>query len=87
MKITLERFMYAREEFLALRQTGQGVKHPIADELMVLLCGCRARAKLKAKRWRYKPFLPLIVMGNVNSLTNKRNELVALVRNQRGYCE
>ncbi|KAI4890783.1 hypothetical protein NFI96_007798 [Prochilodus magdalenae] len=39
------------------------------------------------KRWRYKPSIPSVVMGNVNSLANKTDELAALVRNQRLYRE
>ena len=38
-------------------------------------------------RWKYKPFPHLVIMGNANSLTNKCDELEALVRNQRLYKE
>ncbi|XP_044041003.1 uncharacterized protein LOC122870707 [Siniperca chuatsi] len=48
---------------------------------------CRASAKLKARKWRYKPCVPSILMGNVNSLPNKSEELEALVKNQRAYRE
>ncbi|XP_017541663.2 uncharacterized protein LOC108413582 [Pygocentrus nattereri] len=68
-----------------------GVMHPIPTELRCSFRGCRAGAKLKAKqlenRWRYKPCIPAVVMGNVNSLVNKTDELAALVRNQRIYRE
>ncbi|KAI4880568.1 hypothetical protein NFI96_009563, partial [Prochilodus magdalenae] len=39
------------------------------------------------KRWRYKPSIPSVVMGNLNSLANKTEELAALVQNQRLYRE
>lgn len=38
--------------------------------------------KLKARRWTYKPFLPLILLGNVNSFLNNCEELEALIKNQ-----
>jgi len=51
--------------------------------------GCRAGAKLKArhrkKHWRFKPFVPSVVMGNANSLANKTGELAALVKNVMIY--
>ena len=60
-------------------------------ELWKVCRGCRARvklkAKLRAKRMKYKPSIPSIVMGNVKSLTNKCDKLEALVRNQRVYRE
>ena len=36
---------------------------------------------------KYKPSIPSIVMGNVNSLTNKCDELEASVINQQVYRE
>ena len=45
--------------------------------------GCRAGAKLKAKRRKYKPSVPAVLMGNVRSLGNKMDELAALVQTQR----
>lgn len=41
----------------------------------------------EVRRWRYKPFLPSIIMGNVNSLPNKCEELEALMKNERIYHE
>lgn len=79
--------MYKREDLLKLRRTGQGVKHPIPKELRKPFCGCRAGSKLKARKWRYKPFLPSVIMGSVNSLPNKCDELEALVKNHRTYRE
>lgn len=64
-------------------------QHPILPELKMPYRGCRAIVKVKAKWWRYTPFLPFILMGNVNPLPNKSDELEtlvkleALVRNQR----
>lgn len=57
-----------------------GVKHPIPPELKKPYRDCRASVKLKAKQWRYKPFLPSILMGNVNSSPNKSDELETLVK-------
>jgi len=83
---TSTRAVYTREELLALLK-----KHPIPTELRNLYCGYRTGAKLKTKRhnkrWRYKPFLPSVIMGNANSLLNKCDELKALVRNQLLYKE
>lgn len=39
----------------------------------------------REKKWRYKPSVPSIVMGNVKSLANKTDELAALERNQKLY--
>lgn len=76
------------EQLLELHTMGRaGVVHHILDELWWKYCGCRAGAKLKAKWWRYKPTVPSVLMGNVNSLTNKIKELAALVRNQCAYRE
>ncbi|KAI4899955.1 hypothetical protein NFI96_026550 [Prochilodus magdalenae] len=84
--------VYSREQLLALRPMGRsGVVQTIPAELRRKYRGCRAGAKLKAKktekRWRYKPSVPSVVMGNVNSLTNKTDELACLVKNQRLYRE
>ena len=88
---TRTRAVYTREELLALSRIRRRIKHPIPTELKKLYRGCRAGAKRKAKRhnrrWRHKPFLLLVIMGNANSLPNKCDELEALVRNQRLYKE
>lgn len=41
--------------------------------------------KLKAKQWRYKPFILSVIPGNVNLLTNKTDELAALFGNRKIY--
>ena len=84
--------IYLREQLLGLRPTGNaGVAHPIPEELRLRYRGNRAGAVVKARRlekqWRYKPSIPSCVMGNVNSLTNKTDELAALVKNVRLYRE
>ncbi|KAI4875864.1 hypothetical protein NFI96_034110, partial [Prochilodus magdalenae] len=84
--------VYSRKQLLALRPMGRGgIVQTIPVELRQKYRGCRAGAKLKAKktekRWRYKPSVPSVVMGNVNSLTNKTDELACLVKNQRLYRE
>ena len=92
MRDSAEYRVYSREQLLALRPMGRGgVVQTIPAELRRKYRGCRAGAKLKAKktekRWRYKPSVRSVVMGNVNSLTNKTDELACLVKNQRLYRE
>lgn len=65
----------------------EAVKHPIPSELKKPYFGCRASVKLKARRRRYKPFVPLILMGNVTPLANKGDELESLLKTQRSYHE
>nr|XP_049609558.1 uncharacterized protein LOC125988413 [Syngnathus scovelli] len=82
---------YLKEELLSLRIMGQaGLRHDIPVELRRKYRGCKAGAKLKARRSenrrRYKPSIPSVIMGNVNSLSNKIDELTAL-NNQRTYRE
>ena len=79
--------MYSKKDLLTLLVSSYItiVKDPIRSELKRLYCRCRARNKMKDRSWRFKPFLPLIIMGNVNSLTNKSDELAMLVKNQRTY--
>ncbi|KAI3361300.1 hypothetical protein L3Q82_013466 [Scortum barcoo] len=48
--------------------------------------GAKLKAELAENRRRYKPSIPSIIMGNVNSLPNKIDELSAL-NNQRIYRE
>ncbi|KAI4880858.1 hypothetical protein NFI96_024792 [Prochilodus magdalenae] len=92
MRDSAEYSVYSREQLLALRPMGRRIiVQTIPAELKRKYRGCRAGAKLKArkteKRWRYKPSVPSVVMGNVNSLTNKTDELACLVKNQRLYRE
>ncbi|KAI3363877.1 hypothetical protein L3Q82_001472 [Scortum barcoo] len=49
--------------------------------------GLCAGRRLGARRRRYRPVLPSIIMGNVRSLPNKMDELAALTRHQREYRE
>lgn len=79
--------VYTRDDLLALRQTSEGVRHQIPAELRKPSRGCRAGAKVKARRLRCNPFMPSVLMGNVNLILNKCNELLALVRNRRLYRE
>lgn len=81
------RKVYLKSELLALRKISAGIKHNIPIELKKRYRGTRAGAKLKARaiakkerRRRYKPTIPSVVMGNVNALSNKVDELFALVR-------
>ncbi|KAI3363965.1 hypothetical protein L3Q82_001559 [Scortum barcoo] len=45
----------------------------------------RLGSSARARRRRYRPVLPSIIMGNVRSLPNKMDELAALTRHQREY--
>ncbi len=92
MIMASNKVVYTRQALLAQRSSAKhGIKHSIPVELWKVYRRCRAGAKLKAKlrarRMKYKPSIPSIVMGNINSLTNKCDELEALVRNQRVYRE
>ena len=66
------------------------IQHPIPAKLRRQPRGCKAGAKLKAKladNWRcYKPSIPSVIMGNVNSLPNKIDKL-SMLNNQRIYRE
>lgn len=79
------RLVYSREELFALK-TNVGTQHNVPAELRRKFRGCKAGAKLKAAQRRFKPAIPSILMGNVNSLPNKMDELLAL-NNQRSYRE
>lgn len=80
---------YSRVELLQLQPQGKsnGIIHSIPHALRKPFGGCQAGAHVKARRWRYKPFLPSIIMGNVNSLPNKCEELEALIKTDRIYRE
>ncbi|KAI4888277.1 hypothetical protein NFI96_000585 [Prochilodus magdalenae] len=70
-------FVYSREELLALRTKGRaGKTHPIPEELRRSYRGCRAGAKLKAKRmekhWRLQTQHPdafIAISGDFNHIT------------------
>ena len=85
-------FVYTRDQLFALRTRNHAGKvYPIPEELVRRYRGSRAGALVKArrlqKRWRFKPAIPSFVMGNVNSLANKTDELAALVMNVKLYRE
>lgn len=72
-------FVYSRAELLALNTKAQtGMRHKILVEWKRSYRGCKAGAR-KADHWRrFKPSIPTVIMGNVNSLQNKIDELCAL---------
>lgn len=78
---------------VALRERSTaGVCHPIPGELRWKYQSCRAVAKVmtsitNTKWWRYKPSVPTILMGNVNALENKVDELASLMKTQKLYRE
>lgn len=79
--------VYTREQLMAIRQPVllPGARPEIPEELRRKRRGCRAGAKRKAKKRKYKPSVPAIIMGNVRSLGSKMDELGALVKTQREY--
>ena len=86
--------IYSRNQLLEIRTktTPERTHVPgVPEEIRRPYRGCRAGAKVKArllaKRWKYKPTVPSCVMGNVNSLPNKMDELASLVRTEKLYRE
>ena len=82
---------YSREKLLARQTMGRaGIVHPIPEELRRRRgrrAGAKVKARLVAKQSKYKPSVPSVIMGNVNCLTNKTDELAALVRTDRTFRE
>lgn len=82
---------YSREQLLALKSNDALCISRIPKDIRRPYRGCRAGQKVRkralAKRWKFKPAIPSCVMGNVNSLSNKADELGALVRNDKLYRE
>ncbi|KAK0131579.1 hypothetical protein N1851_033755 [Merluccius polli] len=74
--------VYTRDELLTLSKPPPftGTRHQIPEELRRRRRGCRAGLMRKARRRRFKPCIPSIVMGNVRSLVNKVDKLGALIR-------
>lgn len=68
------KLVYSRKQLLASRKYAGSVQATIPEELWCFR-SCRAglnvRTRQQEKKWRFKPAVPLIVMGNVNSLANK----------------
>lgn len=87
------KLVYTKWDLLALRKRrAAGMRHPIPGELRRKYRGCRAGASVKtgstnSKRRRYKPSVPSILMGNVNALQNKVDELAGLMKTQKFYRE
>lgn len=81
--------VYTREDLLALCS----IRIPLMERLVIpndirrRRRGSRAGLKCWERKRRYKPCFPSIIMGNVRSLPNKMEELTALTRLQREYCE
>lgn len=82
-------FNKGRHLLLALCCYGPEKGSAIPAKLKKVYRGCSTGAKLKAKltarRKGYKTVLLFIITGNVNSLSNKCNELEAFVKNQQAY--
>ena len=81
--------VYTREQLLAFRSMEMltGDRPAVPRKLRRKRRGRHAGAKLRARRRRYRPVLPSITMGNVRSLPNKMDEIVALTRHEREYRE
>lgn len=92
MDYSTPRLVYSRNLLHSLRAKSHiGVVPCLPVEVRKPYRGCRAGALLKARRlakkWRFKPPVPSIIMGNVNSLPNKIDELAALTRNVKTFRE
>ncbi|KAI3360249.1 hypothetical protein L3Q82_014566 [Scortum barcoo] len=75
-----------RDQLLALQERLAVLPEERPDvprELKRRRRGRRAGVERRARRRCYRPVLPSIIMGNVRSLPNKMDELVALTRHQR----
>ncbi len=88
MDFHLPELVYSSNQLLALKtKSCAGYRTRLGEPYR----GCRAGAKLAAKRlvkkWRYKPSVPSVIMGNVNSLPNKIDGLAAPVRYIKTYRE
>ncbi|TWW61350.1 hypothetical protein D4764_05G0014400 [Takifugu flavidus] len=81
--------VYSRDQLFALRSSAPLPKErpDVPPELRRRKRGCRAGVERRARRRRYRPVLPSIIMRNVRSLPNKMDELAALTRHQREYRE
>ena len=83
--------VYSRDKLLQHRDQPVVCPKGIPRELKLRRRGTRAGAMVRNKkserRWRYKPRLPSVVMGNVRSLPNKTDKLSALITGQREYRE
>ncbi|XP_078791709.1 uncharacterized protein LOC110013806 isoform X2 [Oryzias latipes] len=81
--------VYTRDQLLALDRVEilLAGKPDVPAEIRRKRRGCRAGVKRRERRRRYKPCLPSVTMGNVRALSNKLDELTALMRLQRVYRE
>ena len=76
-----KRLVYTRNQLIALRKSAGSVSVEIPKELFCFRgrrAGIAVRTKRRENKWKFKPSVPAIVMGNVNSLVNKTDELAAL---------
>ena len=99
MCLKAPRITYSRDVLLDLGSRTKAAKIRLASDLWCSIVdnelrrpargkrGCGLRKRRREQRERYKPILPKIVMGNVNSLLNKTDELAALVKYDRIYKE
>ena len=97
--VAQQRILYSRDQLIGLKPANMAVRSPdIPEEIWRKTHrGCRGKnnQRKRKSKWRqrrleerrYKPCLPLVVMGNVRSLANKMEELTELARSQREYRE
>ena len=74
-----ERVGYKREHLMGTSRT-QPQDPQVAQELTRRCCVCRAGAKQRKGKQKFKAALLSIIMGNVRSFTSKMEELEALMR-------
>lgn len=88
VEVRRDPIVYMRDQLIGLQHSGVfGHKHEIPGELRRRHQGCNAGKRRRLVRRWYRPYLPSIIMGNVRSLANKMDELVALMRSQRVFRE
>ncbi|CAL9695395.1 unnamed protein product [Knipowitschia caucasica] len=74
--------VYTREQLLGLRDSA--FRHS-EKPVIPLEIRRRRRGSRGGRKRKRRPYLPSIIMGNVRSISNKTEELTALVRHQREY--
>jgi len=82
--------VYSRDQLVVFRDTAvllPEVRPDVPRELRRRKRGCHAGVKCQARKRRFKPVLPSIIMGNLRSLVYEMNELMAVTRHQSEYRE
>ena len=68
---------YNRVDLLSLRDSATKSLYTIPKEIKPRKRGKRGGVRVRTKKRGFKPYLPVIITGNVRSLYNKMDELSA----------